>query len=201
MTGIDYPKRGSIEGVEVQGGVILGFLQGMGVFKQTALKILNEHGISDPKASRWYPLEPLQLVFKKMEDEGRSSTLKLIGAAVINTAQWPEIKSLGKSLCSLDISYHMNHRRNGKECFDPRTGKVIESKLGHCILVPPNRNGGNRAILINASFYPCEFVLGMVQALAHKFKPKECSHYAKVRHDPVECRKKGKETCRYIIEW
>ena len=133
-----HPKRGSIRGVEVRGEVLRGVIAGMGVFQTKALKLLNESGITEPRGHRWYPLESLIFVFNKLADEGGVNLLRIIGASVIQNAQWPkEIDSLSKALYSVNTSYHMNHRRDGKELFDPVLGKTIEGGIGHNVIVPP----------------------------------------------------------------
>lgn len=198
---MDYPQKGSIKSVETSGESMLGFVEGMGVFKQTALKYLSDYGISHPQKGKWYPLEPLISLFNKISNEGGINTLRIIGASVIKNAKWPEdIDSLGKALNSVDKAYHINHRRNGRELFDTKNGKIIEGFIGHDIVISPKKNE-NKALYICGSFYPCEFDFGMASAFVNKFKPKGCNHYAKIRHDIGECRSRGGETCTYIIEW
>jgi len=196
-----HPKRGSIRGVEVRGEVLRGVIAGMGVFQTKALKLLNESGITEPRGHRWYPLESLILVFNKLADEGGVNLLRIIGASVIQNAQWPkEIDSLSKALYSVNTSYHMNHRRDGKELFDPVLGKTIEGGIGHNVIVPPTPDQ-NRVLYICDSFYPCEFDFGMASAFVRKFKPAGCSHHATIRHDAGRCRSRGGESCTFIIEW
>lgn len=180
----------------------MGFLQGRrGVFRRIALNLLREYGISEVQADRWYPLESLISVFNKLADEGGINTLRMIGASVIDHAAWPEeINSLGKALNSVDIAYHMNHRRDGKDLFDIGTGRIIEGAIGHVIVIPPEKNE-NKALYICGSFYPCEFDFGMASAFVKKFKPQNCNRYAKIRHDTGGCRSRGGETCTYVIEW
>lgn len=200
---VKYPKRKSIEGVEVRGEVILGFLHAMdGIFRQQALRILTENGIADPKAGDWYPLKYFMNIFDSFVSEGRKSGLRLIGASVVNNAKWPDdIKTLGRAMNSFNAAYHMNHRRDGKELYDYRLNQIIEGGIGHNIVFPP-RDGEKKAVYVCGSFYPCDFDFGMISAFVKKFKPINCNYYATVRHDDSKpCRSRGGETCTYVIEW
>lgn len=198
---INKVPRGSIEGVEVSGETILGFIDAMGAFKPTALNYLEEFAISNPQEGGWYPLGPLISLFNKIADEGGKNTVRIIGATIINNKIWPEgITTLGDALRSIDVAYHMNHRRNGICLFDQENNKIIEGSIGHTFVIPPKKDA-RKALYICSSFYPCEFDFGMAAAFARKFKPKGVNKYARVRHDTGECRSKGGKSCTYIIEW
>ncbi|OQX22717.1 MAG: hypothetical protein BWK80_29750 [Desulfobacteraceae bacterium IS3] len=189
----NYTKKGSIKGVEVRGEVILGVLEAMArtvlreISTKNALELLGKCGISEIKQGCWYPLESFISALNQISKEGRANTLKLIGASVVNIAKWPNINTLSEALYSLDVSYHMNHRRDGKELFDSKNGKIIEGKIGHCMIIPPKK-GENKVVYINSSFYPCDFDFGMTSELVKKFKPKNCNHFAISRHDIGECK-------------
>jgi hypothetical protein len=195
------PRRGSVKGVDVSGGALLGFIDGMGGFKVTAHKLLNDSGIMEPQSDHWYPLEALLLILNKVADEGGVNVLRQIGASLITKAQWPkEIDSLSKALHSVDVSYHMNHRRSGKVLFDASSGKVIEGMMGHNTVVPPAGNE-HRALYVCDTFYPCELDFGIASAFVRKFKPLGCNHHATIVHGENGCRRRGDQSCTYIIEW
>ena len=42
------------EGIEVSGRAVMSVVEGMGVFRETALRILEDHGIKDPDPDEWY---------------------------------------------------------------------------------------------------------------------------------------------------
>ncbi len=198
---IDKPPKKSIEGVEVSGETILGFIDAMGAFKPTALNYLKEYSISDPQAEEWYPLEPLISLFNKIADEGGRNTVKIIGATIINNRIWPDgIKTLGDALRSIDVAYHMNHRRGGICLFDYKDNKIIEGAIGHTYVIPPKKNE-TKALYICSSFYPCDFDFGMASAFARKFKPKGSNRYARVKHATGDCRRNGHDSCTYEIIW
>ena len=195
------PRRGSVTGVEVSGGALLGFIDGMGVFKDTAHKMLTTAGISLPTGDGWYPLEALLLILNTLAEQGGVNVLRRIGASLIEKAQWPkEIDSLSKALRSVDVSYHMNHRRHGKVLFDAVSGQVIEGMMGHNAVIPPTGDE-HRAFYVCNTFYPCELDFGIASTFTRKFKPLDCSHYARVVHDTCGCRSRGDESCTYVIEW
>ena len=82
-----------------------------GIFREHALRILNENGIFDPKPGEWYALKHLMSVFESFIADGRKVGLRLIGASVVSSAKWPDnIDTLGKALNSVNAAYHMNHR-------------------------------------------------------------------------------------------
>ncbi|MEI7861662.1 MAG: hypothetical protein WCJ21_03495 [Planctomycetota bacterium] len=115
-------------------------------------------------------------------------------------AQDKEIDSLSKALRSVDVSYHMNHRRHGKVLFDAVSGQVIEGMMGHNAVIPPTGDE-HRAFYVCNTFYPCELDFGIASTFTRKFKPLDCSHYARVVHDTCGCRSRGDESCTYVIEW
>ncbi len=194
-----YPKRGTIKGVEVRGEVLLGYLEAMGQLKQFALQQFKAFGITNPQQGQWYPLESLMGVFERF---AKKHALQTIGASVIRTAKWPkEIDSLYKALSSIDAAYHMNHRRDGRELFDYRTNRIIEGEIGHDYVIQlPDKK--NTLLYVCESFYPCDFDFGMASQFAKQFKPAGSRVSAKIRHDDhAPCRKKGGESCTYILEW
>ena len=195
------PRRGSVKGVDVSGNALLGFIDGMGVFKGTAHKMLNDAGITTPEGDGWYSLEAFLLILNKLADEGGVNLLRQIGASLIDKALWPkEIDSLSKALRSVDVSYHMNHRRNGKVLFDASSGKVNEGMLGHNAVIPPTGDE-HQAFYVCNTFYPCELDYGIASAFARKFKPMDSNHHARIVHDTSGCRSRGDEACTYRIEW
>jgi hypothetical protein len=101
---------------------------------------------------------------------------------------------------SIDIAYHMNHRRNGKPLFDPATGTIIEGYIGHCIL-SPLAPGQRRAVYCCGSYYPEDFDIGMVQTLARKFKPDGATVVRVAIDDSRPMKSKGGASTTYSLEW
>ena len=60
--------------------------------------------------------------------------------------------------------------------------------------------GRNKATLVCANPYPCDFDRGIIVAMARRFGPKAGS--VRVVHDDTQpCRKKGEESCTYHVAW
>jgi hypothetical protein len=111
-------------------------------------------------------------------------SLFAIGKAIPSNAQFPpDINTIEKALASIDIAYHMNHK-NGE--------------IGHYKLIKAE---GRTAKMVCDNPYPCDFDRGIIEAMAQKFKPAD-SIMAFVEHDDTQpCRKKGADSCTYLITW
>ncbi|HOV14530.1 MAG TPA: hypothetical protein PK771_09625, partial [Spirochaetota bacterium] len=95
---------------------------------------------------------------------------------------------------SIDIAYHLNHRKNGKVLFDTQNGKMFEG-IGHYGYEKVDDK--NMIICECKNPYPCAFDKGIITAMAQKFESK-----AKVIHDDSKpCRKNGTDSCTYIVTW
>ena len=68
--------------VEVNGETIYSIIDGMGVFKSTAIKILGDNGIVDPKPGQWYKQQSWLDAFKSISDKVGNSTLNAIGQKI-----------------------------------------------------------------------------------------------------------------------
>ena len=81
-------------------------------------------------------------------------TLLMIGRQIPKNAKWPpDVDTLEKGLASIDVAYHLNHR--GGEIGSYRFEKT----------------SANTAKMVCRNPYPCDFDLGLIDAVAHKFKP------------------------------
>jgi len=104
----------------------------------------------------------------------------------------PTITDIHSALGSLDIAYHMNHRRNGQTLFNPATGAMSEG-IGHYRVTP--KQGESKIEIVSDTPYPCGYDRGVVLGMAQRFKPP-----AQVAHGPA-CRSKGAESCTYTVTW
>ena len=68
--------------VEVNGETVLSVVAGMGTFKSTALKILKENGIDEPKPGEWYSQQNWLNAFKEISEKIGEHTLHQIGMAI-----------------------------------------------------------------------------------------------------------------------
>lgn len=195
------PPRGNVSGVEVRGEVLSGTVDAMGNYRARALAIMEKLGVTSVQPGQWYPLEVLLTTFDKIEEAAGARTMRKIGATVASTAVWPEgIDSLEKALSSINVAYHMNHRRDGRELFDATTGKIVEGGIGHDVFYPA-KEGERTAVYVCGSFYPDEFDFGMAEVLANKFKPDGADKVTVEFDASAPMRSKGGATTTYLIRW
>jgi hypothetical protein len=166
-------------GVEVNGETVLSVVNGSPL-KDMALDILGRHGIIDPKPGMWYAQQDWLDAFKEISEKIGDGTLLTIGLAIPKNAKFPpEIDNTHAALASIDVAYHMNHRR----------GDIGSYKY--------EKTGDNSAKMVCRNPYPCSFDNGIIVAIARKF-----SLGARVVHDNTQpCRKKGADCCTYNVMW
>ncbi len=183
------------KGIFVNGQTILSFANGMGRYKELGLEILADYGLKDIVENNWYPMQAWLDAFKNIADEIGDATLFDIGVAIPDSADFPpKIAGIEEGLQAIDIAYHLNHSKNGKDpMYNNETGEMQEG-IGHYFF---EKLSPNSAKIIGDNPYPCEFDKGIITAMAHKFNPA-----AEVTTDnSVENRKSGGKTSTYIIKW
>jgi hypothetical protein len=170
--------------VEVNGETVLSVVDGMGAFKNRALKILEDNGISGPKPGEWYAQQNWLNAFKEIAEKLGDKTLFSIGKSIPRNAQFPpDIDSIDKALGAIDVAYHMNHRNGdiGNYKF-----KLLKDSTGKFLCDNP---------------YPCAFDQGIITAMAERFKP-ENSNGVNILHPPeAKCRHRGDPGCIYVVKW
>ncbi len=169
--------------VEVNGQTVLSVVDGMGAYKATALDILKQNGIDNPQPNHFYSQQAWLDSFKKIAEHFGPSTLLIIGKKIPENATFPpQIDSIEKALAAIDIAYHMNHRGG---------------EIGHYQFTVTGNQTGK---MVCNNPYPCDFDRGIITAMAVRFAPKDTN--PKVTHDDSQpCRKKGANTCTYLITW
>lgn len=190
-------------GVEVNGQTVYAIVDGFRDFQQLASKFLLAEGIGtrgtagivkiDPVA--WYSQDAWLRAFQHIAKEIGDPLLFRIGLAIPKNAKFPPwVSDIESAIRSIDIAYHMNHRKDGKVLFDPDTG-VLTQGIGRygCERV----TGRNMIVSVCNNPYPCHFDRGIITAMAQRFQVS-----AKVVHDDAApCRKNGAESCAYIVTW
>ena len=169
--------------VEVNGAAVLSVIEGMEQFRNKALKILEKHGISDPKRDRWYSQQAWLDAFREISEQIGPATLEAIGKKIPDTALWPpNVNTIEEALASIDIAYHYNHRR----------GEIGNYRF--------EKTGETSATVTCDNPYPCAFDLGIIKATAAKFASGRV--IPSVREDSSRpCRRKGGNSCTYIVTW
>ncbi len=183
--------------VEVNGQTVLSIVAGMDTFREIALEILESKGISCPKENDWYLQQSWLDAFKEIAENVGEYTLMEIGRQIPENADWPpQVNSIETALSSIDIAYHMNHRIKGSIMFDPQNGSMLEG-IGHYAF---SQDSERRITMICDNPYPSDFDKGIIESAANKFKTK--GDRIRVATDSASpSRKKGADSCTYIVTW
>jgi hypothetical protein len=165
-----------------------------------AERFLVEEGIGKFDAGRgfaldkdgWYSQQAWLRAFAKVAKQVGQSVLFDIGKRIPANAQFPPwVVDVPSAISSIDIAYHMNHRKRGKVMFDPSTGALDEG-IGHYGY--EYVKGSQRVTSLCENPYPCSFDEGIITAMAQRFDIR-----ARVEHQPGACRKTGSNFCVYVI--
>lgn len=169
--------------VEVNGETVYAIVDGVGGFKAKALKILEDNGISDPKAGLWFSQQAWLNAFKTIAEQIGNSTLYAIGQKIPENAKFPpEINDIHKALSAIDVAYQMNHR-NGS--------------IGHYVY----EKTGERSVKFTCTNpYPDEFDKGIIVAMAKKFKP-PIANLKVVIDESQPIRMKGGDSTTFLVTW
>lgn len=191
------------KGIEVNGRTVWAIVDGFKTFEALVSHYLREEGIGtfgrdaklrvDPDG--WYSQEAWLRAFEKIGTKVGESVLFDIGQAIPRNAQFPPwVNDVHSAVKSVDVAYHMNHRKGGKVMFDPADGEMLEG-IGHYGYEAVA--DAQRIISVCRNPYPCRFDHGILTTMATKFEPD-----ARVHHDDTrECRRVGAESCTYVVEW
>lgn len=142
----------------------------------------------------WIPLDTNLHILEQIGRAFGDAALLEIGASVPEHALFPpHVDGVSPALQSLDVAYHLNHRRDGVVMYEPATRTTLEG-IGHYRLRDLDAHG---VVCHSTSMYPCPFDLGLVTGLARRFEPG-----AAVRHAAGDlCRGRGAEACAYVVSW
>lgn len=188
--------RASHPDIEVNGQTVLSIVNGLGEMKSMGIRILKRNNIHDPKPDNWYSHQDWLNAFKYFSEKVGPNTLFLIGNSIPENADFPpDINCVEKALSSLNIAYHMNHRLNGELLFDQETGQIKDG-IGNYHYKNINENS---AELICDNPYPCDFDMGIIDAVVKKFK--YVGSFPKLVHSEGSCRKNGDDSCSYVASW
>jgi hypothetical protein len=192
-------------GIEVGGESLKAIVEGFRKYPSIIMKYLTKYGFTksadgklsdiDTSANAWYPQQSWLDAFEGITKEIGVNSLYAIGRSIPENAVFPPfVNDIYSGIASLDSAYHMNHRKNGKVMFDPQTGLMLDG-IGHYGFQPVE--GENKIISVCENPYACDFDRGIIAAMATRFVAD-----AKTVHDPdAPCRKKGADSCTYIVWW
>jgi hypothetical protein len=170
--------------VQVRGEAVLAVLDGMGSAKDKALDILADNNIHDPKAEMWYLQRNWLSAFQQISETLGEDTLVAIGRKIpANALCPPQIDSIEEALQAIDVGYHMSHRGGDIGSYEFQS------------------TGPRSAKMVCRNPYPCVLDRGIIEAMVARFKPED-SAAVSVRHDdPAPCRRKGADSCTYLVTW
>lgn len=173
-------------GVEVSGEAVLAVVNALEAGKGTRLKILSKHGIVNPQPHEWYSQEAWLNAFKEISETFGIHTLFAIGEAIPENAIFPpEIDNLRKSLDSIEIGYHLNHRGG---------------EIGHYTLAEFNETKRSAIIICNNP-YPSEFDRGIITTMTRKFVPGDSVIFDVQLDTTKETRLQGGNSCTFVVTW
>lgn len=189
-------------GIEISGTGLKVVLASFNNFTLLASQIMlaegigaeDEDGIVTVDAEGWYPLDNYLRVLKRMSQEVGEQVVYQGGVATPKHAKFPpNIKDVHDALATVDVAYHMNHRKNGIPMFDPAAGTMVEG-IGHYHY---KRVDARKIVMTCSNPYPCIFDRGIVTAMAERFEPS-----ASVVHEKGKpCRKQGADSCTLTVSW
>ncbi len=191
--------RAMVPGIEIRGLAVDITMVGFRILPSIARRYFIKHGLLqgklgefDPQA--WYPQEAWLKVFEDIYTEvGPNSTREMGQQLGSSYPLPPEVKDIEAVLRYLDIGYHLSHRRHGQLMYNQATGAFLEG-IGHYAFqtVP----GKREATLRCDNPYPCDFDLGVADAIVRRIETR-----SRADHAPGPCRKDGADSCAYRLYW
>ena len=190
-------------GVEVSGESLGAIVDGFKKYPSIASKYLAKFGLSKSESaqplvvdrSRWYPLKDWLSAYEGIAQEVGYNSLYSIGKSIPENANFPpHINDIYSAIASIDVAFHLNHRKDGVVMFDATDGKMLEG-IGHYSSQPVANE--NKIVCVCDNPYPCDFDRGIIAAMATRME-----RQARTVHDAdAPCRKKGGPSCTYVVWW
>jgi hypothetical protein len=191
-------------GIEAAGASIGAFVEAFKVFPSVIFKKLTKHGIGKAVPGKadvevdhtaWYPQEAWLKAWEEIAADIGPRACYQIGRHLPKHAVFPpSVRDVHSAVASVDVAYHLNHRKNGKVMFDMNTGAKLKG-IGSYGFQP--MTGERRIVSVCDNPYPCDFDRGILTEIATRFQP-----LVRVTHDDqAPCRKKGADSCTYVITW
>ncbi|MCS7073054.1 MAG: hypothetical protein NZ108_01160 [Bacteroidia bacterium] len=172
--------------VEVNGQTVLSIVKAISAGQELRMKILEKHGIINPKPDEWYSQEAWLKAFEEIASNIGPNTLFSIGKAIPENAIFPpDIDNLEKALNSINIAYHMNHRGG---------------EIGYYKVVSFDWNE-RKAVMECKNPYPRHFDRGIITTMVRRFKPEDSLFSEVVLDTSKPNRLLGAESCFYLITW
>jgi hypothetical protein len=166
--------------VEVLGAAIMSVVAGIG---DTAIPILKKYELYPLDKDGWYSQQSWLDAFRELKKADFLNEVS-IGMKIPDEAQWPpDIKTVKDALTTLNVAYHMNHR-NGE--------------IGGYHFTATSDNEG---VMVCENPYPSDFDYGIIYRTVQKFREQGNKAFRVKLDDSKPSRKKGANSCTYLINW
>lgn len=174
----------TVSDVEVSGGIVLAMVRGLGGLGKQSRHILAEHGLDRPEPTQWYSHDDLLEVFEAITANAGPFANFNMGTRVADDAEFhAETDSVEEALLQIDAYYRSSHRG---------------TNAGGYTFEKTDENSGT--IVCNTP-YPCDFDRGFVETIVQKYRP-QTSWNVTVKHDETAaCKKRGGDSCTYVVRW
>lgn len=193
----------NLDDLEVNGSALVAVLSGFSAYRSVALRYLSRYGLirfdgaleRGLDVTEWYLLSDWLDAMNAIISEVGANVVYDIGAAVPRYAHFPDdIDGIVSAIASIDVAYHLNHRRGGVVMYNEATLEMIEG-IGHyaSVRVPNER----RIVVASDTPYPCRFDHGLIAAMALRFERRALT----VHDDARGCRERGDSSCSYVVTW
>lgn len=150
---------------------------------EDAIPILKKHNLYPLEYEQWYMQQDWLNAFSELSERDFMN-LVAIGMKIPDSAAWPpDVKTVHDALASIDVAYHMNHRKGeiGNYSYDP-TG----STSGKMVCDNP---------------YPSDFDYGIIYRTVQKFIHEDHDGFVIRVDQSAPTRKLGGNSCTYLISW
>ncbi len=187
--------------IEILGAAVLATFRAFGPLRSIVDRVLCRDGLVDCAApdnrgvelDAWYRQQAWLDALCEVDRSYGTEILFNIGAAIPDTAVFPtSAVDVHSAVASIDLAYHLNHRRAGRVMADPATGELLEG-IGH---YGYERLSATQILSTCVTPYPCEFDFGIVATMARRFEPRVIA-----AHVGRECRRHGAPACTYSLRW
>ncbi|PRP99986.1 hypothetical protein ENSA5_28010 [Enhygromyxa salina] len=187
--------------IEILGAAVMAAIGGFGPLRSIVDRMLCRQGLVDcgdlgateVDLDSWYSQQAWLDALREVDERFGTEILFNIGAEIPNNAVFPASPvDVHTALQSIDVAYHLNHRRHGQVMYDPASQTMLEG-IGH---YGYERVGDAHILMTCVTPYPCEFDLGIVTTMARRFEPRTIAE-----HVGSECRRQGAQACTYALRW
>lgn len=166
--------------VEVSGASIVIATRSLG---EDAIPILQKHNLYPIDTEGWYKQQDWLNAFSELS-EGNFMNLVAMGMKVPDFAIWPpDINTVHEALASIDVAYHMNHRKG---------------EIGHYHYEKTGESSGR---MICRNPYPSDFDYGIIYRTVGKFVASDNVDFNVQVDRARPTRKLDGESCTYLIKW